>query len=388
MLKLKELAPPAQLQTLVKSCQLSSMGLSRSYHHQPTSQYPESVPNFFATASCTQSVKMFCEKIGSVVLRVHSTHGSAKKIDQLRTLLLIAVAFAAFAYSSGSEISFWKFTCGPSMFAVPIGYDSETLERLASTFTPPARVGRAVCSSFPCSEVQLPGSPVLRESACILSSSALLCFLLVPIVLRELVVACGLFTRKLWLIQSSITVERLTQKLCSWSTISGIFAESWVIGWSPTVTLRIRSSLFSLLQDWLGKCVKLCCSITILFRKEHCTSVCTKITPVLPSHIVSSENPYCVSDRQSPPRSLWEKVPPSSRNHSVCLVWYPWSSVWALGCVLTIIEQLVPSLLFPLRELRVKRLFSFLLGNLDACDFVRQASELENLLLARDWSRW
>ena len=29
----------------------------------------------------------------------------------------IAVAFAAFAYSSGSEITFWRFTCGPSMFA-------------------------------------------------------------------------------------------------------------------------------------------------------------------------------------------------------------------------------------------------------------------------------
>ena len=35
----------------------------------------------------------------------------------------IAVAFAAFAYSSGSEISFWKFTCGPSNVRVPIGYD-------------------------------------------------------------------------------------------------------------------------------------------------------------------------------------------------------------------------------------------------------------------------
>ena len=30
------------------------------------------------------------------------------------------------------------------------------------------------------------------------------------------------------------------------------------------------------------------------------------------SHIVSRVNPYCLSDRQSPPRSLREKVPPSS----------------------------------------------------------------------------
>ena len=32
----------------------------------------------------------------------------------------IAVAVAASAYSSGSEISFWKFTCAPSMFAFPL----------------------------------------------------------------------------------------------------------------------------------------------------------------------------------------------------------------------------------------------------------------------------
>ena len=44
----------------------------------------------------------------------------------------------------------------------------------------------------------------------------------------------------------------------------------------------------------------------------------------------------------------------------------------------------MPSLLFLLRELQGNRLFSFLLGNFDACDFVRQASELENSLLARD----
>ena len=30
------------------------------------------------------------------------------------------VAFAAFAFSSGSGISFWRFTCGPSMFAFPL----------------------------------------------------------------------------------------------------------------------------------------------------------------------------------------------------------------------------------------------------------------------------
>ena len=58
--------------------------------------------------------------------------------------------------------------------------------------------------------------------------------------------------------------------------------------------------------------------------------------------MLSRENPCCVSDGPSPPRSVWEKVLPSS-----CL-------------------------------------FSFLLGNFDACDIVRQASELENSLLARD----
>ena len=48
---------------------------------------------------------------------------------------------------------------------------------------------------------------------------------------------------------------------------------------------------------------------------------------------------------------------------------------------LTIIEQLVPNLLFSLRELQGNRLFSFLRGNFDACDFVRQASGLENRCL-------
>ena len=51
-----------------------------------------------------------------------------------------------------------------------------------------------------------------------------------------------------------------------------------------------------------------------------------------------------------------------------------------------IVEQLAPNLLFLLRELQENRPFSFLLGNFDACDFVRQAGELENSLLARDWS--
>ena len=36
------------------------------------------------------------------------------------------------------------------------------------------------------------------------------------------------------------------------------------------------------------------------------------------SHIVSRENPCCVSERQSPPRSLWEQVPPSFREITQC----------------------------------------------------------------------
>ena len=41
----------------------------------------------------------------------------------------------------------------------------------------------------------------------------------------------------------------------------------------------------------------------------------------------------------------------------------------------------MPSLLFLLRELQGNGLFSFLQGNFDAFDFVRQARELENSLL-------
>ena len=35
--------------------------------------------------------------------------------------------FAAFAHSSGSDISFWKFTCGPFNVCVPIGYELKLL---------------------------------------------------------------------------------------------------------------------------------------------------------------------------------------------------------------------------------------------------------------------
>ena len=52
--------------------------------------------------------------------------------------------------------------------------------------------------------------------------------------------------------------------------------------------------------------------------------------------------------------------------------------------MLTIIGQLVSSLLFFLRELQGNRLFSFLLGNFDASDLVRQVNKLKNSMLARD----
>ena len=47
-------------------------------------------------------------------------------------------------------------------------------------------------------------------------------------------------------------------------------------------------------------------------------------------------------------------------------------------------EQLVPSFLFLLHELQGNRLFSVLLGNFDAFNFVRHASKRENSLLARE----
>ena len=139
-----------------------------------------------------------------------------------------------------------------------------------------------------------------------------------------------------------------------------------------------------------------------LIKKEQCISVCTKITPVLllTLYLVRIHAAYLIvnlllvlCERRflqvlgeiTQCRLAGTKCDIRVAIHGVIRDYLlRWSNVRALGCVLTIIEQLVPSLLFPLRELRVKRLFSSLLGNFDACDSVRQASELENSLLARD----
>ena len=48
------------------------------------------------------------------------------------------------------------------------------------------------------------------------------------------------------------------------------------------------------------------------------------------SHIVSRENPCCVSDRQPPPRSLWEKVPPSSWRNRSSVVWLTQDVIFVL----------------------------------------------------------
>ena len=48
------------------------------------------------------------------------------------------------------------------------------------------------------------------------------------------------------------------------------------------------------------------------------------------------------------------------------------------------IEQLVPSFLSSRASIQGNRLFSFLLDNFDAFDFMRQANTHENSMLARD----
>ena len=182
---------------------------------------------------------------------------------------------------------------------VSIGYEL----KLLSNFTSPARVDRAVCSSFPLTDVQLPRSPCLRESAYILSSSAFLCFFLIPIVSRELVVIVVCSPENFESFASSITVERLPGLTIGF--------ELWSLIESPTGFFESGA-----LSPWekVSNCVvpsRTCQEGTMYQRlhEDHSTT---------PSHIVSRENTCCVSDRQSPPRSLWKKVPPSSwRNHSV-----------------------------------------------------------------------
>ena len=84
--------------------------------------------------------------------------------------------------------------------------------------------------------VQLPGSLFLRESACIWSSSALSCFLLVPIVLRELVVivVCSLenFDSFSGVADANSIVECLPGFVFV-IHISGVFAKSRSVVKSP-----------------------------------------------------------------------------------------------------------------------------------------------------------
>ena len=85
------------------------------------------------------------------------------------------------------------------------------------------------------------------SSACILSSSALLYFFLVPIVLRELVVTVVCSPENFDSFASSITVERLPGFVFV-IHISGIFAEFWSLVESPTDSSNLELFV-SLLQD-------------------------------------------------------------------------------------------------------------------------------------------
>ena len=121
-----------------------------------------------------------------------------------------------------------------------------------------------------------------RESVCILSSSPLLCFRLVPIVLRELVVTVVYLPKNFDSFSgvadaSTIIVERLPGFVFV-IHISGIFAESRLL--VNSLALRIRSSV-SICSRVGSESVSNCGSIAILSSRNKCTSVCTKITPVL-----------------------------------------------------------------------------------------------------------
>ena len=109
------------------------------------------------------------------------------------------------------------------------------------------------------------------------SSSALLYFFLVPIVLRELVVIVVCSPENFDSFSGvahtrSITVERLPGLTVGFEFRSLIE--------SPTGSSN--PELFvSLLQDLLGEGVELLLFHHDLAKKEQCTSVCTKITPAL-----------------------------------------------------------------------------------------------------------
>ena len=111
----------------------------------------------------------------------------------------------------------------------------------------------------------------------------------------------------------SITVERLPE-IVFVIHISGIFAESW--SWSSRqLILQFRSSL-SLCSRVDSENVSDCVVPSRSDQEGTMYQCLCEDHSGIHSHIVSCENPYLVSDRQSILRSLWEKVLPSSwRNH-------------------------------------------------------------------------
>ena len=174
---------------------------------------------------------------------------------------------------------------------------------------------------------------------------------------------------------------------------SGVSAEFLVIG--RIAHLLFESGALCLLPPGLTR--RMC--QTVLFHhdlvpKEQCTSVCTKITPVLllTLHLVRIHSACLIVNFLLV--LCGEKVPPSSwRNHSM-FVWLTQDAIFVVA-VRGVRPRLPPSLKhrratyakssLPSSRASGKTVcFPYLLGNFDACDFVRQASELENSLLARD----
>ena len=118
----------------------------------------------------------------------------------------------------------------------------------------------------------------------------------------------------------------------------------------------------------------------VLIRKEQGTSVCTKITPelLLTLYFVRIHAAYLIVSlllvlcgRKF--LQVLGEITQCRLAETRCNTCVAVRGV-VRDCLLrcSIIEQLVPSFLFLLRELQGNRLFSFPLGNFDACDFVRQ----------------
>ena len=116
----------------------------------------------------------------------------------------------------------------------------------------------------------------------------------------------------------NLKTRRCRKTLMSYFSDGSVSASSLNFGhWSNRqLTLRIRSFLSPCSRIDSENVSKLCCSVTISCGRNSVPVSAGGINPVL--HLtLSRENPHCLSDRQSPPRSLWEKVLPSSwRNHS------------------------------------------------------------------------